>query len=103
MSLVFDGLMLRLRAAPSTHSPAMKFFWMAFIRVLPQTAWQTMLAQQARTLVVKSPAGNQELHGEGVVAGAEPVRLVKLVRRFERCRVDLDAKARTVRQRGLTT
>src|ERR1700752_4979174 len=91
-SLVLEGLMFLVMPEPSIHSPAMKFLRMADMC----SSGVSCLSYEAGTLVVKGPAGNQELHGDGVVARAEPVLLVQRVRGLDRAAIDLDAEARAV-------
>src|SRR5579883_639512 len=90
---------------PSTHSPAMKFFWMADMyssKVSCKVSCDvSCLSYEAGTLVVKGPAGDQELHGDGVVARAKPVLVVERIRRLDRAAIDLDAEPGTVRNGDL--
>ena len=48
---------------------------------------------QRRAFAVERPAGNQVLHGDGVVARAEPLGQVQLVRGGDRVLVEFDAEA----------
>src|SRR5580700_12256247 len=59
-------------------------------------AWSS--AHEAGTLVVERPARHQVLHGDRVVAGAEAVRFVEFVRLLHLLEIDIDAKARFVRE-----
>src|SRR5215510_668131 len=54
-------------------------------------------AHQARALVVESPAGDQVLHGLGVIAGAERVLLVEAMRRLDLRHVDLHPETGPIR------
>src|SRR5688572_2152026 len=54
-------------------------------------------AYEARLLRVEGPAWDQVLHGDGVVAGTEALRLVERVRLLDLGHVGLDAEPRTVR------
>src|SRR5450755_4058102 len=49
--------MLRLTPAPSSQSPATKFFRIAFIRILPRARRRT---RRVRQRVLRSPAGGQD-------------------------------------------
>src|SRR5262245_44298435 len=54
-------------------------------------------AHQARPLVVERPTRDEELHRGRVVARAEAMLLVELVRRRDPRHVDLDAEAGRIR------
>lgn len=56
-------------------------------------------AHHARSPVVEGPAGQQELHAEGVVAGVEGVLQVQLVGGGQLVPVDLDTQAGSIRDR----
>src|SRR5581483_4214464 len=92
---------------PSTHSPAMKFFRMADMcssKVSCKVSCNvSCLSYEAGTLVVKGPAGDQELHGDRVVARAESVILIQRIGRFDGHVIDLDAKPGTIGNRDLAT
>src|SRR5579862_3497263 len=93
--------MFLVSAVPSTHSPAMKFFRMADMCSSKVSCNVSCLSYEAGTLVVKGPAGDQELHGDRVVARAESVPVVERIRRLDRAAIDLDAKSGTVRNGDL--
>src|ERR1700759_1635854 len=52
----------------------------------------TVSAHQAGALVVKGPAGNQELHGDGIVARAKAMLFVERMRGRDPIAIDLDAE-----------
>src|SRR5438270_12105801 len=59
------------------------------------------LTHEAGTLVVEGPAGDQVLHGNSVIAGAESMLLVEVMRGVDGGSVDFDTQARPVRHRDL--
>src|SRR4051794_1492790 len=78
----------------------------AFPYVAVLLAWRTgphrvlhagVLADQAGPLRIEFPALDQVLHGQRIVAGAEPVLQVERVRGGQGAAVQLDAQSRTVR------
>src|SRR3954447_12826830 len=95
-SLVLEGLMFLVTAEPSTHSPPMKFFRIAVIFLPPN-----FLTHEAGTLVVEGPAGDQVLHGNSVIAGAESMLLVEVMRGVDGGPVDFDTQARPLRHGDL--
>ena len=60
---------------------------------LHRPAFGRFLSYQAGLLVVKLPAGDQELHADGVVPGAQAVFHVNLVGLFDLLQIHVDAKA----------
>src|SRR3954471_1374085 len=61
----------------------------------------SFLTHQARTLVVEGPAGDQVLHGNSVIAGAESMLLVEVMRGVDGGPVDFDTQARPLRHGDL--
>src|SRR5574337_1003760 len=81
----------------TTAPPAFQMVRSLFSRMVNLSSleweWGADSADQAGPLVIEGPTGNQELHGSGVVAGAQVHVLVGLMGFFHLGHVDLDAQA----------
>jgi hypothetical protein len=77
--------MLRVTAAPSTHSPPIKF-----LRTAVMFSSQQVFLAKAGTFIVESPTGNQELLGKGVVTYTEAALAVERVGGVDRLYANAD-------------
>src|ERR1700755_1521912 len=62
-----------------------------------------LLTHHARPLRIETPARNQELHRRRIIARAEPMLLVEVVRPLDFRHVDLDAETGPLGHRDLSS
>src|SRR5678816_177339 len=84
-----------IASQPLTAAPPVFQIWRSLFSRMARSG----SAVEGRTLRIEGPAGNQELHRAGVVARAQAVTQVELMRLLDLRHVELDAEAGPGRHR----